>query len=248
MSETSYEGIPVPQCFIDLEDVIAAGVKKVILYGPPGTGKTYSALTLGVGDAGSERLICSEDMTTGDIVGAMLPTPSGGFGFVEGALARAWKSGARAVIDEINRASGDVESTLMAFLDSAESSVWKNPYTGETIRPNENFSAIMTTNFTDPNMIAAPLRDRFPVAIKIDAAHPAALVAALPPELRMLAAAIVAGQNGERASLRAWKEFQLLRQNPAFSTERAAKLVFGKLADSIIDVIRLGTLSTTASL
>jgi len=248
MSEAFYEGIPVPQCFIDLEDVIAAGVKKVILYGPPGTGKTYSALTLGVTDTGSERLICSEDMTTGDIVGAMLPTPTGGFGYVEGALVRAWKSGARAVIDEINRASGDVESTLMAFLDSAESAVWKNPYTDEVIRPSENFSAIMTTNFEDPNMIAAPLRDRFPVAIKIDAAHPAALVAALPPELRMLAAAIVAGKPGERASLRAWKEFQTLRQSPAFTTERAAKLIFGKLADEIINVIQLGSLSTTASL
>ena len=247
MSEALYEGIPVPQCFIDLEDVLAAGVKKVILYGPPGTGKTYSALTLGVtGDA--ERLICSEDMTTGDIVGAMLPTPTGGFGYVEGALVRAWKSGDRAVIDEINRASGDVESTLMAFLDSAESAVWKNPYTSEIIRPHENFSAIMTTNFEDPNMIAAPLRDRFPVAIKIDAAHPAALVAALPPELRMLAAAIVAGKPGERASLRAWKEFEILRKSPAFTTERAAKLIFGKLADEIINVIQIGALSTTASL
>ena len=248
MSVSTYEGIPVPQCFIDLEDVLAAGVKKVILYGPPGTGKTYSALTLGINEAGSERLICSEDMTTGDIVGAMLPTPSGGFGYVEGALVRAWKSGARAVIDEINRASGDVESTLMAFLDSAESAVWKNPYTEEVIRPSENFSAIMTTNFEDPNMIAGPLRDRFPVAIKIDAAHPAALVAALPPELRVLAASIVAGKPGERASLRAWKEFEVLRKSPQFTTERAAKLIFGKLADAIIEVIQIGSLSTAASL
>ena len=64
----------------------------------------------------------------------------------------------------------------------------------------------------------------------------------------MLAATIVAGRPGERASLRAWKEFQTLRNSPLFTTERAAKLVFGKMAEPIIDAIRIGTLSTEVSL
>jgi len=247
MSEAFIEGIPVPQCFIDLEDVLAAGEKRVILYGPPGTGKTYSAQTLHITEAGFRTLICSEDMTNSDIVGSMLPTPSGGFGYIEGSGVYAWKTGARYVVDEINRAGGDVITTLMKFLDSPESASWVNPYTSEVIRPHEDFSAIMTTNFENPNQIDAPLRDRFPVAIKIDAAHPAALIAALPPELRMLAATIVAGKPGERASLRAWKSFETLRRNERFTTERAAKLIFGHLADAIIDALRIGTLSTDAS-
>jgi len=243
MSITTIEGIPVPQCYIDLEDALEAGVKRVILYGPPGTGKTYSAQTLAVGEAGFETLICSEDMTNSEITGAMLPNEKGGFTYVEGGGIRAWKLGSRYVVDEINRAGGDVVTTLMKILDSPESAVWKNPWTGEVVRPHENFSAIMTTNFEDPNDIETPLRDRFPVAIKIDAAHPAALIAALPPELRMLAATLVAGRPGERASLRAWKEFETLRKSPHFTTERAAKLIFGRMADQIIDALRIGTLT-----
>ena len=252
MTTEFIEGIPVPQCFIDLNDVLAAGCKRVILYGPPGTGKTYSAQTLHVNAAGFETLLCSEDMSNADIVGAMLPNERGGFSYVKGIGPITWDGdgtvGGRLVVDEINRASGDVVTTLMKFLDSPESAVWKNPYTGEVHFPREGFSAIMTTNFEDPNEIEGPLRDRFPVAIKIDAAHPAALVSALPPELRMLAATIVAGKPGERASLRAWKEFQTLRNSPLFTTERAAKLVFGKMADPIIDAIRIGTLNTEVSL
>jgi MoxR-like ATPase len=248
MSVTSIEGIPVPQCFIDLEDALDAGIKRVILYGPPGTGKTYSAQTLLIGDAGFETLICSEDMTNSEITGSLVPTLTGAWEYKEGGAVHAWKTGARYVVDEINRAGGDVVTTLMKFLDSPESAVWRNPWTRELVVPHENFSAIMTTNFENPNDIETPLRDRFPVAIKIDAAHPAALIAALPPELRMLAAVIVAGKPGERASLRAWRDFETLRKSDKFTTERAAKMIFGKMADAIIDALRIGTLSTSASL
>jgi len=249
MSEDMIEGIPVPQCYKDLEDALASGIKRVILYGPPGTGKTYSAQTLLVGEAGFETLICSEDMTNSDITGTMLPNEDGGWQYIEGGGVRAWKTGARYVVDEINRASGDVVTTLMKFLDSPKSAVWRNPWTKELITPHEDFTAIMTTNFEDPNEIDGPLRDRFPVAIKIDAAHPAALVSALPPHLRQLAATIVAGKPGERASLRAWNDFQTLSNGGRMTTERAAKMVFGsQLADQIISAIQIGTLTTTVTL
>jgi MoxR-like ATPase len=252
MSEATYEGIPVPQCYKDLEDVLNAGVDRVILYGPPGTGKTYSGLNFGINQAGAERLICSEDMTNADVSGSVMPNEHGGFTFVPGAALRSWIGdgtiGARLVVDEIDKAGGDVQSTLLAFLDSVESSSFKHPYTGETYTPNPGFSAIMTTNLEDMDELPVALKDRFPIAIKIDAAHPAALIAALPPELRQLAATIVAGKPGQRASLRAFKAFEQLRSAPDFGVERAARMVFGRMADPIIDALKIGTLTPEYSL
>ena len=51
MSEATYEGMPIPQCYRDLEDVIASGIDRIILFGPPGTGKTLLARAV-AGEAG----------------------------------------------------------------------------------------------------------------------------------------------------------------------------------------------------
>lgn len=245
MSNATYEGIPVPQCYQDLEDVLAAGVDRVILYGPPGTGKTYSGLTLGLNEAGAERLICSEDMTNADVSGAVMPNENGGFEFNFGAALRAWlgngTNGARIVIDEIDKAGGDVFSTLLAFLDSVASASFSHPFTGEKFKPLPGFSAIMTTNVEDPDELPMALKDRFPVAIKIDAPHPAALME-LPAELRQLAATIVAGRPGQRASLRAFYAFETLRKG-GIHVERAARMTFGHMADDILGAISIGTLT-----
>lgn len=252
MSEATFEGIPVPQCFRDLEDVLAAGIDRVILYGPPGTGKTFSGLTLGINEAGAERLICSEDMTNADVSGAVMPNEHGGFVFVPGSALRAWKGngtiGSRLVVDEIDKAGGDVQSTLLAFLDSVASASFKNPFTDEIYKPLEGFSAIMTTNIEDMDELPVALKDRFPVAIKIDAPHPAALISALPVELHQLAATIVAGRPGQRASLRAFYAFEKLRKSPSIGVDRAAQMVFGKMAEPIISALKVGTLSPEYSL
>jgi len=247
MSEAIYEGIPVPQCYQDLEDVLAAGIDRVILYGPPGTGKTFSGLTLGLNEAGAERLICSEDMTNADVSGAVMPNETGGFDFKPGAALRAWhgngQSGSRLVVDEIDKAGGDVAATLLAFLDSVASASFSHPFSGEVYKPNPGFSAVMTSNIEDPNELPQALKDRFPVAIKIDAPHPAALMP-LPPVLRELAATIVASEPGQRASLRSFYAFEQLLRHPNFTAVRAANMVFGeKMAKEIIRVLAIGTMS-----
>lgn len=246
MSEATYEGMPIPQCFRDLEDVLASGVDRVILYGPPGTGKTFAGLTSGNLGAGAERMICTEDMTNADVSGAFMPTRDGGFVFKPGAALRAWKGngtvGSRLVVDEIDKAGGDVFATLLAFLDSPDSASFSDPDTGEIYRPMSGFSAIMTSNIEHPDELPMALKDRFPVALKIDAPHPAALMF-LPEQLRMLAATIVSSKPGQRASLRAFQAFDKLRTNPNIGTERAARLVFGHMADPIIDALKIGTLT-----
>jgi hypothetical protein len=237
-----YEGMPIPQCWTDFEDVINSGINKVILYGPPGTGKTYGGLTVGNVGQSVERLICSDDMTNADVSGAVMPNETGGFEFHKGSVLRGWLSGSRIVVDEIDRAGGDVAAMLLAFLDSSASASFRHPFSGEEYRPADGFSAIMTSNIEDPDDLPPALKDRFPIAIKIDAAHPAALMG-LPVELRALAATLVAGQPGQRASLRAFEAFEQLRKSGIMDTERAARMVFKHLADPIIESLRVGTLT-----
>ena len=79
----------IGQCWRDLADVIDAGVSRVLLYGPPGTGKTYAALRFGVADAVAERLVCTEDLTTGEITGTWMPASEGRWEWREGPAIRA---------------------------------------------------------------------------------------------------------------------------------------------------------------
>ena len=60
-------------CWRDLADVLSAGLSRVLLYGPSGTGKTYAALHHGVGNNAAERLVCTEDLTSGEITGTWMP-------------------------------------------------------------------------------------------------------------------------------------------------------------------------------
>ena len=249
MANATYNGIPVPQCWQDLEDVLNAGIKRVLLIGAPGIGKTYSAMHMGDVSGGAFRLICTEDMTNADVSGAILPNEQGGFAFQPGAALRAWMSGGRLIVDEIDKAGGDVFATLLAFLDSPESATYMHPFSGEIYRPRDTFSAIMTSNIEDPNELPQALKDRFPVCIKIDAAHPAALVHKLPVNLQQLAAAVVAGTGNARASLRAFDAFEQLRKSPDFTPMRAANMVFGKdLAAAIVGALQVGTLTPEVTL
>jgi len=63
----------VNSCWRDLADVLKSGISRVLLYGPSGTGKTYAALHHGVGSVPAERLVCTEDLTSGEITGTWMP-------------------------------------------------------------------------------------------------------------------------------------------------------------------------------
>jgi MoxR-like ATPase len=235
--------IPTPQCWKDVEDVLAAGVDRLILFGPPGTGKTYAGLHYGDVSRGAYRIICNEDMTDADVTGYMKPSGDE-WRWIEGKAVKAWQGdgirGARVVADEIDRASGDVLSTLLAMFDTPDSAAWEHPETGRVIRPKEGFSVVMTTNVEDMRELPEALKDRFPVAIRINQPHPEALKV-LSPDLRSAAASSADADKKRRFSMRAFMEFDRLRKT--IEVERAAGLIFGKAAGDILDAIRVEALA-----
>ena len=230
----------LPECWRELYDVLDAGIDRVILFGPPGTGKTFAGLTIGNVTAGAHRLICTEDMTQADVTGCFMPNAQGTWNWQVGAAIKAWEgdgiNGGRLVIDEIDRASGDTESALLAVTDTVESARWEHPETGRIVRPLPGYSVIMTTNVEDMRDLPTALKDRFPVAVRINTPHPDAL-AALPSDLRAAAAASADANAGRRFSIRAFQSYAQLRDR--LGAERAAKIIFGAVANDILDAIRI---------
>jgi len=233
-----------PDCWKNVEDVLASGVDRLILYGPPGTGKTYAGLNYGDVSRGAYRIICNEDMTAADVTGYIKPRGEGVWKWIDGQAIKAWEGdgfqGGRIVADEIDRASGDVLSLLLAMFDSPESATWEHPDSGRIVRPREGFSVVMTTNVEDMRELPTALRDRFPVALRIDQPHPEALKV-LSHDLRSAAAASADADRSRRFSIRAFMEFDKLRKG--IEAERAAKIIFGKHADDIMDAIKVEALA-----
>jgi MoxR-like ATPase len=232
-------------CWRDLADVMSAGISRVLLYGPSGTGKTYAALHHGVGHNPAERLVCTEDLTSGEITGTWMPVGENRWEWREGPAIRAWRGsgglGGRLVVDEVDRASGDALSTLLAMTDSPESARWRNPETSEWVRPGPQFSVMMTTNVDDLDDIPPSLRDRFPVSIRIDRPQVSAL-ASLSGDLRAPALAGSLGPASRRVSLRSFYAFDELRRH--LGPTRAAQLVFGEdAATSVLDALAIASIA-----
>jgi len=229
----------LPECWQAFEDCLNSGIDRVILYGPSGIGKTYAGLTMGNTEGGAFRLVCTEDMTNMDVTGAFMPSADKGFQWVNGSAIKAWEgngiTGGRLIVDEVDKASGDVFATLLAMLDSPESATWEHPETGRIVRPREGFTAIMTTNLENMEDLPTALSDRFPIRIRINAPHPTALEA-ISPDLREFAVRM-ADAGERRISLRAFMAFDKLRKS--LGDERAAKLTFHDRAESLLDAIAI---------
>jgi MoxR-like ATPase len=233
----------LPECWQKFEDAINNGIDRVVLFGPSGIGKTYAGLNMGDTTGGAFRLVCTEDMTNMDVTGAFMPSSDKGFQWVNGSAVKAWEGngivGGRLIVDEVDKASGDVFATLLAMLDSPESATWEHPETGRIIRPRNGFTAIMTTNVENMEELPTALADRFPVRIRINSPHPTALLA-LSPDLRGYAVRM-ADAGERRISLRAFASFDKLRKN--LGDKRASEIVFGNRSESILDAIAVDKVS-----
>lgn len=228
----------LPECWQTLEDVLNNGIDRVILFGPPGTGKTFAGMNFGDISRGSHRITCTEDMTNLQVDGNFMPSSDGkSFKWYEGSALKAWQSGGRLVIDEIDKAGSDVFATLLNFLDTPDSASWEHPDTAEVFRPQLGFSAVMTTNVEDMDELPEALADRFPVRIRINQPHPTALKR-LSRDLRQIAVQMADAGN-QRISLRTFMAFDSLRKS--LGDERASKIVFANRAEGIIDAIKINS-------
>jgi MoxR-like ATPase len=230
----------LPKEWQDLADILAANIDRALLYGPPGTGKTFAGLTMKPAHQPAFRLICTDEMSTADISGLWQPNGDR-FTYNEGLAVKAWRHGARLVIDEINRANGDVLSLLLAFTDTVASSSWQNPETGETVTPAQGYSVVLTMN-GEPDDLEPALLDRFAVRIKITRPHPDAL-ATLPEYLRKPAARLAQLDEG-RASVRAFQVIAQLEQTCGL--RRAIELVLPQHADAFADALAVAELERPA--
>jgi len=211
--------------------------RTTLLYGPPGTGKSHASHTGDLGGRTLYSVTLTPDTPAAELRGHYIPVGNE-FRWQDGPAIRAWREGARLVINEIDHAGGDALSFLLNCLDTPETACLTLP-TGEMVRPASGFQCVATMNGTPDQDLPAALRDRFPVCIEITEAHPNG-IASLPQDLQAAAkGSVVASDPNRRVTLRAWLAFASLRTR--IGAEAAAQAVFATRANDVLDALRIAS-------
>jgi MoxR-like ATPase len=213
--------------------------RTTLLYGPPGTGKSFAAHSSDLGNRTLYTVTLTPDTPAAELRGHYVPVGNE-FRWQDGPAIRAWREGARLVINEIDHAGGDALSFLLNCLDTPETACLTLP-TGELVRPSAGFQCIATMNGNPDSDLPPALRDRFPVCIEITEAHPNG-IASLPQDLQAAAkGSVVAADPSRRVTLRAWLAFASLRSQ--IGSEAAAQAVFSARANDVLDALRIAATS-----
>ena len=208
---------------------------RVLLYGPPGTGKTYSANTEGLKDKQVYQTTLTQDSTAAELLGHYVPNDNGAFEWLDGIGIKAWKEGARLVINEIDNAGVDVMTFLHALLDDPKFAKFTIPNKAkEIVRPAEGFQVVATMN-GEPDDLPEALADRFPVKLNMDKPNPKA-IEQLPKNLRGVYNDYT--ESNSIFSVRKWIAFAELMEAGIDITD-ASQAVFQDNADDLIEALAI---------
>ena len=232
-----------PQCWQDLHNALKADLDRILLYGQPGTGKTYYCLNKQLPTPTAPlrqavRLLCTSDMTKGDVEGMWKPN-AGEWEWVDSVCLDAWTNGSRLVLDELDQASGECLTNLLAICDSSDSAVIPHPATKQMISPREGFQVIATTNATRLSDLPPALLDRFPVRININRAHPEALQQLGNDQLAAIADLWISDPRN-KVSLRSF--FAYKHALKTCGTEISARLIFPDRFEEIMEATEVNML------
>lgn len=236
---------PAPKLWDTVNQACVHG-RRVLLWGPPGTGKSFAGTNAVNNTAPISRLYLTMDTPAAEVRGHFLPNEAGSFSWHDGPGIRAWRSGGRLVIDEIDAASGDTLTLLMGLLDDEETARLTLP-TNETVMPEKGFSCVATTN-QKPTIMPEALLDRFDVVAYVNWPCPAAFEPSQwhSPDLCHIAAKTLfstenelRGDNERPIGLRAFRSVDRLLA-AGVPTEAAFQMVMGeKVSSSLLDAMKV---------
>ena len=195
---------------------------RVLLYGPPGTGKTTAAMKVG-SPASVFKTTVHPDSTVAEFEGFYRPEGER-FVWQDGRAIRAWRDGARLIVDEIDKAEGDVLTFFYAVLDDPDVARLTIG-SGETVRPAAGFKVVATMN-GHPEDLPDALLDRFDAVILVSEVNPAVYDAAPNDLVPLMQDENLQQALGVGLSARPWKAFDKYRKR--VGTDVALQIVFGK--------------------
>ena len=194
---------------------------RVLLYGPPGTGKTTAAMKIG-SPAKAFKTTVHPDSTVAEFEGFYRPEGDR-FVWQDGRAIRAWREGARLVVDEIDKAEGDVLTFFYAVCDDPDVARLTIG-SGDTVRPADGFKVVATMN-GHPDDLPEALLDRFDAVVLVSEVNPAVYETAPSDLVELMKSDEVREALGIGMSARPWKAFEKYRHR--LGDAAALQIVFG---------------------